>query len=312
MVHVRTAGKLGYCSGVSQAIEKAIEYGNEHGKVYSLGTVAHNEHVVALLRQHGVEPLSPEDLADVTWVAQTPTYVVITAHGAPPELYEKIEQLHCHSLDCTCPIVKKAQDTVRNLAADGYDIVIFGDREHQEVKGIVGWSMGSCKFVGHQNQLFTPGQEHKELNLGPKVGVVSQTTKNPSDYRDFISTLVYHHIDQSPDVRICNTICPIVTKRIEETRNLSAVVDMMFVVGSQESANTSNLADVARPGVGFNFVYIVQDTDQIGAALSDWYVENEMTVPRVGVTGGTSTPIEVVQEIVTKLKELLYEHEDRN
>ncbi|KKM18408.1 hypothetical protein LCGC14_1665920, partial [marine sediment metagenome] len=111
------------------------------------------------------------------------------------------------------------------------------------------------------------------------------------------------------EVRVFNTICPIVSARVNETRKLAEEVDMMFVVGSQESANTKNLADVAKPGVGPQFVCIVQDVDQVGEALSDWFVENEMAFPRVGVTAGTSTPIEVVEEVVTKLKELLYERE---
>lgn len=299
---VRTAGTLGYCSGVSQAIKKAIEYGDLHHQVYSLGTVAHNEDVVALLRQHGVEPIKVEDI-------QPGMRVIITAHGAPPELYEQLIHLGCTSLDCTCPIVKKAQTVVREFAADEFDIVIFGEPEHQEVKGLVGWSMDKCKFVGHHNQLFTPGQEHKDLNLGPKIGVVSQTTKDASDYRDFISTLIYHHLGHSPDVRIRNTICPIVTERILETRKLAAEVDMMFVVGSEGSANTRNLERACRQAVTLAkgmveswAVHLVQNEDQVGAALSDWFVENDMAFPTVGVTAGTSTPIEVVEKVVAKLE----------
>jgi len=99
---------------------------------------------------------------------------------------------------------------------------------------------------------------------------------------------------------------------VKETRKLSQEVDMMFVVGSQESANTKNLADVARPEAGPLYVRIVQDVDQIDEALGDWYVESDLAFPRVGVTAGTSTPIEVVKEVVTKLKELLYERENSN
>jgi len=86
-------------------------------------------------------------------------------------------------------------------------------------------------------------------------------------------------------------------------------VDIMFVVGSQESANTKNLADVAKPGVGPDAVYIVQDADQVGDAFNNWYAENDMSFARVGITAGTSTPIEVVKDVETKLKELLYERE---
>jgi (E)-4-hydroxy-3-methyl-but-2-enyl pyrophosphate reductase len=293
---VRTAGKLGYCSGVSQAIEKAIEYGDENHQVYSLGTVAHNEDVVALLRQHGVEPIKVEDI-------QSGMRVIITAHGAPPELYEQLIHLGCTSLDCTCPIVKKAQTVVREFAADEFDIVIFGEPEHQEVRGLVGWSMGKCKFVGNQQQLFTEEQEHKMLHLGPKVGVVSQTTKNPADYRDFLSTLLWWHIDKSPDVRIRNTICPIVTERIEETRKLAAEVDIMFVVGSQESANTRNLCRVAQSAMAPKNVFMVLRDGDIQAALTGAFYDVHLEDCTAGVTAGTSTPIEVVEQVVARLEE---------
>jgi len=298
---VRTAGPLGYCFGVSQAIDKAIKYAGEHGKVYSWGTLAHNENVVDLLRHHAVEPIKSEDMGDVSHIA-------ITAHGAPPELYKRFEDAGLHILDCTCPIVRKAQEVVsQNM--DGFDILIFGDPDHQEVIGLNGWAKGA-KFVGNFNALFTPDQDYKQLGIGAKIGIISQTTTIPSQFADFVATVVNSFLGNFTELRVFNTICPIVSARVNETRKLSQEVDMMFVVGSQESANTKNLADVAKPGVGPEFVYIVQDVDQIGEALGDWFVENEMAFPRVGVTAGTSTPIEVVEEIVSKLKELLYEREN--
>ena len=301
MLRVRTAGRLGYCFGVSQAIDKAIKYAGEHGKVYSWGTLAHNENVVDLLRRHGVEPIKAEDFDSVSHVA-------ITAHGAPPELYKRFEDAGLHILDCTCPIVRRAQKVV-GQQLDGFNIIIFGDPDHQEVIGLNGWAKGA-KFVGNFNDLFTPSQDFKKLKLGRKVGIISQTTQIPSMFADFVVTLVNRHVGEFSELRVLNTICPIVAQRIEDTRKLAQEVDIMLVVGSQESANTKNLADVARPGVGSDFVYIVQDVDQVREALSNWFVENDMAFPRVGVTGGTSTPLAVVKDVVTKLKEMLYEREN--
>jgi len=310
-MRVRTAGKLGYCFGVSQAIEKAIKFADEHGgRLYTLGTLAHNEQVVENLRSHGVEPIpfeKPHPGMSGVWVKVSHGNIAITAHGAPPNIYDRLREFKMNILDCTCPIVRRAQKVV-SQQLDGYDIVIFGDPDHQEVIGLDGWA-GGAKFIGGFHDLFTPGQDLKELGLGKKVGVISQTTKAPADYADFIATLGNRNLHRLRELRVFNTICPIVSARVNETRKLSEEVDMMFVVGSQESANTKNLANVARPGVGLQFVYIVQDVDQVGEALGDWYMENDMALPRVGVTAGTSTPIEVVEEVVTKLKELLYERE---
>lgn len=301
-MRVRTAGKLGYCFGVSQAIDKAINYAKEHGKVYSLGTLAHNEDVVEYLRQHEVEPIRVEDIEPETRVA-------ITAHGAPPQLYELIEKFRCEVLDCTCPIVKRAQEVV-SQQLDGFDILIFGDPDHQEVIGLNGWAKGA-KFVGNFNDLFTPGQDLKDLKLGRKVGVISQTTKIPAMYADFVGTLLYHHIGEFQELRVFNTICPIVAQRLEDTRKLAQEVDIMLVVGSQESANTRNLETVCRQSITRSegmvqpwSVALVQDEDQVGHAISEWYVVNDMAFPRVGVTGGTSTPLDVVEKVVKRAKEL--------
>ena len=301
MPRVRTAGKLGYCFGVSQAIEKAVKFSKDNGPLYSLGTLAHNEVVVAYLRAHNVEPITEDEVAEGMNVA-------ITAHGAPPETSRHLEAMGCRILDCTCPIVRRAQN-VASQQLDGFDIVIFGDPDHQEVIGLNGWANGA-KFVGNFNALFTPSQEFKILNLGKRVGIISQTTKIPAMFTDFVTMLINRNMERFSEVRVFNTICPIVSARVNETRKLSEDVDMMFVVGSQESANTKNLADVAKPGVGPDFVYIVQDVDQVGDAENDMALSNWQDIPRVGVTAGTSTPIEVVKEVVTKLKELLYEREN--
>ena len=308
MPRVRMAGPLGYCFGVSQAIDKAIKYAGEHGRVYSWGTLAHNENVVDLLRQHGVEPIKAEDMGSVSHIA-------ITAHGAPPELYKRFEDAGLHILDCTCPIVRKAQQVV-SQQLDGFSVLIFGDPNHQEVISLNGWAKGA-KFVGNFNGLFTPSQDFRKLRLGRKVGIISQTTNIPSMFADFVGTVVNRFLGNFQELRIFNTICPIVSARVNETRKLAEEVDMMFVVGSQESANTRNLETVCRQGITRArgmvepcAVSLVQNVDQVEEALSNWYVDNDMAFPNVGVTGGTSTPIEVVQEVVTKLKELLYEREN--
>jgi len=304
LIEIKTAGKLGYCSGVAKAIEMAIEFGDKHGKVYSLGTVAHNEDVVELLRRHGVEPISEQQL-------EGGMKVVITAHGAPPRTFNHLSDLRCEIQDCTCPYVRKAQQVVSRLASDGYDIVIFGDPQHQEVIGLVGWAKGQERFIGGEANLFTASQERAPLDIGRKLGIVSQTTKSPAHYVDFISMLMRRPDADFQDIRVAFTICPIVAQRIEATRKLATEVDIMLVVGSTESANTRNLQQVCLeaitrtkgmvdPGV----VNLIQNEGQVAEALDLWHENYELPIVRVGVTGGTSTPIEVVDAVIRRLKEL--------
>lgn len=340
MVNVRTAGELGYCFGVNQAIEKAIRYADEHGgRLYTLGTLAHNEHVVEYLRSHGVGPAGFNSMGEL-WALEGvrlggQVNVAITAHGAPPQLYKKLTNLNV--LDCTCPIVRKAQEVV-SQRLDDFDILIFGDPNHQEVIGLVGWAEDKVRFVGKFNDLFTAGQDFKSLNLGKKVAVISQTTNVPSMFADFVTAFLNRHIEQIEEFRVINTICPIVAARVNETRKLAKKVDMMLVVGSKGSANTRNLETICRqskvpryPGpwtdltVRPSDVALVQDEGQVEDAILPWFQRANITddkgdvvqefpsgpdltgkdLPDIGVTGGTSTPIEVVERVVTKVKELL-------
>jgi len=308
MLEVRTAGRLGYCFGVSQAIEKAVRFAQENGSLHTLGTLAHNEAVVAHLRAHHVDPIDAEQVTRGMDVA-------ITTHGTLPATYRTLEELECRVLDCTCPIVRKAQRVV-SQQLDGYDVVIHGDPCHQEVIGLNGWA-GGARFVGTFNSLFTEQQEFRELRLSGRVGVVSQTTRIPADFADFVTTLAHQFLGKVSELRVMNTICPISAARLAQTRRLAAEVNLMLVVGSRESANTSNLAAVARSGVGADSVFIIQSADQVIRTLGAWWMNGDgdrrrcygtrLDSPeepfRIGITAGTSTPIEVVNEVVSRVKE---------
>ncbi|KKL18489.1 hypothetical protein LCGC14_2475040, partial [marine sediment metagenome] len=238
------------------------------------------------------------------------------AHGAPPAAYDTLKELGCKVLDCTCPIVRKAQAVV-SQQMDGFDVVIFGDPDHQEVIGLNGWA-GGAKFVGTLHSLFTEQQETKQLNLGRKVGVISQTTQVPADFADFVTALGYRNLGRWTELRLINTICPIVAGRVAQTRKLSRRVDVMLVVGSLESANTANLAEVAKPGAGADSVFTIQSADQVIDTMGRWWadgdwerrgsaelrIDSKDAVFTVGITAGTSTPIETVNEAVAQVKEL--------
>lgn len=286
---VETAGELGYCFGVRHAIDQAADYGRKWGKVYSLGTIAHNEQVVEYLRSCGVEPIKPEEMVPQSQVA-------ITAHGSPPWVYYKVSELKCFALDCTCPIVRQAQEKVTALHDSGFDIVIFGDPEHQEVQGLEGWAKGSARFVG----LWKPNGWWP--TLGKKVGLISQTTQIPNEYAHFVSTLIDDCLGSIEEARVFNTICSVVTQRMLDAQDLAGRVHLMLVVGSEGSANTRNLAQACE-GTS-SHVHIVQNPDQVNELIGKWRPVWKRSPQTAGVTAGTSTPIEVVEAIVQRLKEI--------
>ena len=164
--------------------------------------------------------------------------------------------------------------------------MIFGDPDHQEVQGLAGWSKGSAKFIGIDlSQLDT-------ATLSAKVAIISQTTQVSTDYDLFISRLFQHGLPKVKEFRSFNTICPIVAARIDRARKLARQVDIMFVVGSRESANTKNLARACQDVIETDRVHIIQ-------GVMD--VPERIDASRVGITAGTSTPMPIVQAVVDEV-----------
>ena len=315
MVEIKTAGTLGYCVGVAQAIEKAVAFGQQTKKAFSLGTVAHNEGVVEMLRTFGVEPTTEDQLLGGE-------NVIISAHGASPDTFEHLRSLNCISQDCTCQYVWKSQQMVEKLAVEGYDVVIFGDPRHQEVIGLRGWAHGGAMFIGGEQNLFTKEQGTANLHLGKRIGVVSQTTRDPQHYAEFISMLMHNLHNDYWEIRVANTICPIVANRIEQTKNLAKIVDLMLVVGSRESANTMNLAAASMRDFVPNFdlppqqrtFIVANDRDEeawkpVQLYLTNWFESDDIIGQlHIGITAGTSTPQLVVDNVIAKVKELTNGH----
>jgi (E)-4-hydroxy-3-methyl-but-2-enyl pyrophosphate reductase len=300
-MEIKTAGKLGYCTGVAQAIKQATAFGKRVGsnsieptKAYSLGALAHNEDVVKILQESNVE---------ITWSSELKggENIIIPAHGAGPKTYSRLDQLKCRVEDCTCQYVRKSQILVSELSMKGYDIVIFGDPQHQEVIGLTDWGEPHIKFVGGEKDLFTEQQGTKSLGLKREVVVVSQTTRDPERYAEFITMLMHNVGNDYKELRINNTICPIVAERIQLTKNLAGTVDLMIVVGSKKSANTMNLVEasstVRRP---WSPVLVANEKDVVSLSLlTEWIKHNPFR--EIGVTAGTSTPIEVVDGVIAIL-----------
>jgi len=272
---------LGFCGGVRRAVQVIEEELREQGPLYTLGAIVHNAHVVESLAQKGAKMV--QGLADVPDGGT----VAITAHGAGEEIYAEIERRGLRLVDTTCPIVRKAQQTVARLVEEGFTIVLYGESEHPEVRGILSWSRGQ----GTATQ-----SADVEIELGRAgVAIIAQTTKNPAHFGAFAEEIVRRTSGRVPEIRIVDTTCPETGRRYEAAKTLAAGVDLILVVGSRTSANTRKLVETCHEtGVPTHHI------ESSGEIELTWIPEGAS----VGVTAGASTPDEVIEDVVGALRAL--------
>ena len=278
-MQVRLASSRGFCFGVEDAIEMAQAAVNERGpgNVVALGPVIHNKEVVSRLEQAGLNQSA--DLESVE-PAQS---VLIRSHGAPPETFERARQKNLDIVDATCVLVKRAQTVVRQLHEDGYHVVMIGDPDHPEVRGVIGYAP-DVTVVDHDSDL------EEALPYKERLGIVAQTTHSPEHVADMIAKILKRPYRE---VKIVNTLCLEVTRRQESAIELAGEVDVMFVLGGLHSANTREMARLCKE-TGCR-TYHVETWEQFDPAM--------VADARVaGVTAGASTPAWVIEEFVQNLR----------
>ena len=283
-MQVIKARELGFCMGVRRAVEMMEEASGELGPITSLGSTVHNPQVVSRLRDRGVEVIATLDAVDTRPVA-------ITAHGVGPQVLRDLESRGAEIVDTTCPIVTRAQQWAKKLTDEGFGVIVFGDPEHKEVRGILGWANGKVVTMRSADELDAPLPEW----MPSRIGVLSQTTETEGHFARFVEKLLRVHMDHISELRVINTLCNATTSQQAATEELAQDVDLMIVVGGRESANTRHLAEVAREqGVE---TYHVEHADEIEGA---WLAGRD----KVGVAAGASTPDAVIDEVVDRLHQL--------
>ena len=277
------ANEMGFCFGVRRAVEMMEEATQDQGSMVSLGSVVHNPQVVAQLREKGLDVI-----ASLSEVSERP--VAITAHGVSENVVRELESRGVPVVDTTCPIVTRSQQWAKRLADDGFAVVIFGDPNHKEVRGVLGWAEGKAFAVPTVEALDDLPDE-----LPSRIGVLSQTTETEGHFAEFVRALLERRMDRISELRVINTLCNATTNQQAAAQELAHQVDLMFVIGGRESANTRHLAEVAREeGVETHQV------ESAGEIRPEWLAGHE----RVGVTAGASTPDDAIDAVVTRLREL--------
>ena len=275
---VRIAKRTGFCYGVREAIDKAKEASAAGKSTHTLGQVVHNEGVVRELQVLGIQTV--ERLDDVDHGAA----VVIRAHGVRPDVLERASERGLEIIDGTCTWVIQEQRELRRLVDEGYTIVLLGTPKHPEVVGLLGFAPDAI-VVDEEEEWEAAIPRRKRMAL------ISQSTQPPWKFERLAAFMV----GRAHELKIVNTVCPVTIRRQEDTMELAREVDLMVVVGGRSSANTKELTRLCEIA-GTRAVQIESVND-----LADPAVFADATV--VGVTGGTSTPIEDLRDVTEHILE---------
>lgn len=288
------ADAMGYCWGVRRTLDIIQRSGKPDNQIATIGDVIHNPQVVQRLRDAGVQTSNTVDDASKQGFKQ----VAITAHGASPERTRRAEALGLTMVDTTCPLVTKVQRLAQKLVKQGYFIVVYGDANHPEVRGILGWADTSrsvaAKHVDDLPWNSARGRVSADDHVAPprKVAVISQTTKIVDEFLAFTRELTELVARDGGEIRVCNTICAPTTERQNAIERLAEQVEAILVIGGRKSSNTARLAEVAR-GHGVVSYHIESERDIDPQWLTG--------VRHVGITAGASTPDDVIEGVIDDL-----------
>ncbi len=284
---IKIAKFAGFCYGVKRAVEtaKKLKAENPDKNVFVLGELIHNTDVINELEILGIKTITeiPEHGEGIC---------VVRSHGESPEIIDKIQNAGFTLVDLTCPDVKKVQQKAIELAKEGYFLVIVGKSEHPEVVGIKAnarlWS-DKVIVAGSVEQL---KRYEKEIKIHKRVGVVVQTTQMLAT----LNSVVEYLTSVSKELHIANTICQSTAMRQSEAKELAKESDLMVVVGSKKSANTTHLAEILKDIT--RTVHIENDNEL------DEFCDIISASQKISVTAGASTPQNVIEKVVEKISKI--------
>jgi 4-hydroxy-3-methylbut-2-enyl diphosphate reductase len=277
------ASHHGFCMGVKRAINIAEETSDsDTGRVTILNEIVHNEAVVDKFNRQGVgQAFSVDDVTDGT--------LIISAHGVAPAVIRQAKAKGLKVIDATCPLVSRIYTIINKIVANGYQVIHYGDPNHDETHGIVGHAPDSITVVSSREELLAlPDWRDR------KLGLTVQTTAHMEHFGDVekLATTKWPHIE------IFNTICNATTKRQNAIMDLAPRVNMVLVVGSKSSANSRRLARISEAICGRG-VLIASAAD----ISEDWF-SSDQQMESVGISAGASTPDFLVEEVIQQLVDI--------
>jgi 4-hydroxy-3-methylbut-2-enyl diphosphate reductase len=273
-LQVKLADSYGFCFGVKRAINIAQDSPNST----ILGSLIHNTREINRLKDN----FNIDTVSNINEIQENSS-IIIRTHGIPKQDLEYLNNKNIKITDATCPYVKKPQKICEEMEKEGYQVIIFGDIKHPEVKGI--------KSYVEEPIVVISKEELYNVKLKDKVAIVSQTTK---DIRDFTKVVDYL-LTNTQELRVFNTICNATFDNQSAAKKLAKEVDIMIIIGGKNSSNTKQLLEISRELCDDS--YLVEDCKDLD---KEWFRGKEVC----GVTAGASTPDWVIEEIIDKIKKI--------
>ncbi len=275
-MRIKIAKKAGFCMGVRRAVNLVLKSLNSNQTpIYTYGPLIHNPQTLEFLYQLGIRIIKNLD------EEVSPGFCVIRAHGIPPQEKSALEARHT-VIDGTCPRVLKVQALAKKAAAEGKKVIIIGDKDHAEVKGILGY----CEGKGYVVSSF---QDIDKLPSLKDYVILSQTTQD----EEVFQILSREILSKFPEGEIINTICNATEVRQDEVKRLSKDCSAIIVIGGKFSANTNRLAQIAQEEG--KEVFLIEKPEELPLEI----LRKHSTV---GITAGASTPNWLINEVVDYLK----------
>jgi len=274
----------GFCDGVKRAYEmvSGVDMKRARQPVFVLGSLVHNDEVNNKIEEKGIRKIERDDFFNAA--TGTIGTLIITAHGVGPDVYKFAQEKGITVIDTTCPKVIKVQRLAKLFHEKEYRLVIVGDHDHKEVRGINEWGGGHAYIISEKKDLID-----LESPSGQKIGVLSQTTQN----EDFCQEIYAAIVEKYKNVETKKTTCDTTHARQSEIKEMAKINDVILVIGSKDSANSRRLWEIA---VSINpKSYFIENTKDI---RKNWL----KNIEKVGVTAGASTPPWVIEETIDYLK----------
>ncbi|AXK49571.1 4-hydroxy-3-methylbut-2-enyl diphosphate reductase [Aliarcobacter trophiarum LMG 25534] len=273
---IELASSYGFCFGVKRAIEIAQKYENSA----TMGPLIHNEDEINRLKKDFNVGLYSQ-LSDV----KPDDTVIIRTHGIPKNDLKELKKGVKKVINATCPFVTTPQNIVKNMSKDGYSILIFGDIEHPEVKGVKSYASD----LDDVHVILCPEDLKNVKFKNNKIACVAQTTKKKETYLEIVNALIL----KNKEVRVFNTICDATFENQDAARDISKKADIMIVIGGKSSSNTKQLHSICLENCKNS--YLIENENELE---SSWFINKNYC----GITAGASTPDWVIQKVIDKIK----------